>query len=56
MNGTVITPEKLADMKRLVKYIEDYQDFGSAYPLTTEQLLELREAKKELFNIINNLN
>jgi hypothetical protein len=55
MNATVIEETKSKRLKRLVLDIESLELFSQTFTLDSDQVIQLREAKEELFNIIKEL-
>jgi hypothetical protein len=55
MNATVIEETKSKRLKELVLDIESLELFQCALNLDSDQVIQLREAKEELFNIIKKL-
>ena len=45
----------IKELKSLVSVVESLQNFGNIYPLTTEQFLELRDARNKINQIIKKL-
>jgi hypothetical protein len=55
MNATVIDQTKSKRLKELVLDIESLELFQCALNLDSDQVIQLREAKTELFNLIKEL-
>jgi hypothetical protein len=55
MNATVIDQTKSKRLKELVLDIESLELFQCAFTLDSDQVIQLREAKEELFNLIKEL-
>jgi hypothetical protein len=55
MNATVIEETKSKRLKELVLDIESLELFQCALNLDSDQDIQLREAKEELFNLIKEL-
>jgi hypothetical protein len=55
MNATVIDQAKSKRLKELVLDIESLELFQCTFTLDSDQVIQLREAKTELFNLIKEL-
>ena len=55
MNATVIDQTKSKRLKELVLDIESLELFSQTFTLDSDQVIQLREAKEELFNLIKEL-
>jgi hypothetical protein len=55
MNGTIITEEKLTELKRLVNKIEEIQWLQPAFALDYEEEVELMNCRSKINEIIKTL-
>jgi hypothetical protein len=55
MNSTIVKSESITEMKRLVLDIESLELFGICFELDSDQKIQLRESKENLFNLIKTL-
>jgi hypothetical protein len=53
MNGTVLSPTQLKHLKDLALDVESLETFP--HTLDSDEVIKLREAKNELYNLIKNL-
>lgn len=53
MNATVLTPDQLKHLKDLALDVESLEK--CPYPLDSDEVIKLREAKEMLYDLIRNL-